>query len=115
MLQLIRDTRCLVPAHPFLNPPVKMELMRRLNDANTDTCLSLASTDMYTFSAVSKRWNMPFTDMCWFEGLVIQVQVPDQLKASFTVRITGHVRQLPLLCDGQTHKVATLSYRREIL
>ena len=90
MLQLISDTRCLVPAHPFLNPPVKMELMRRLNDANTDTCLALASTDMYTFSALSKRWNLPFTDMCWFEGLVIQVQVPDQLKASFTVRITGH-------------------------
>ena len=64
--------------------------MRRLNDANTDTCLSLASTDMYTFSTLSKRWNLSSRDMCWFEGLVIQTQIPDQLKASFTVRITGH-------------------------
>ena len=79
-----------VPAHPVLDPPVKIELMRRLNDANTDTCLSLSSTDMYTFSALSKRWNLPFRDMCWFEGLAIQVHVPDQLKASFSVRITGH-------------------------
>ena len=90
MLQFIRAKCCLVPAHPFLDPPVTMEVMRRLNDANTDTCLSLASTEMHTFSAVSKRWSLPSRDMCWFDGLAIQAQVPDQMKASFTVRITGH-------------------------
>ena len=73
-----------------------MELMRRLNDANTDTCLSLSSSDMYTFSALSKRWSLPPREMCWFEGLVIQAQVPDKLKVSFTVRITGH----GLVCDS---------------
>ena len=72
-----------------------MELMRRLNDANTDTCLSLASTDMYTFSALSGVWIPQPQDSCWFEGLVIQTHVPDQLKASFTVRITGQW----LVCD----------------
>ena len=72
-----------------------MEVMRRLNDAITDTCLSLASTDMYTFSALSGGWSPPPQDICWFEGLVIQAQVPDQLMASFTVRITGH----GLVCD----------------
>ena len=81
---------CLIPADPVLDPPAKMEVMRRLNDADTDTCLSLASTDMYTFSAVSKRWSLPPRDSCWFEGLVIQTHIPGQLKASFTVRITGH-------------------------
>ena len=85
-----------VPAHPFLDPPVTMEVMRRLNDANTDTCLSLASTDMYTYSTLSKRWSLPSRNMCWFDGLRIQAQVPDKLKASFTVRITGH----GLICDN---------------
>ena len=73
-----------------------MEVMRRLNDANTDTCLSLASTDMYTFSALSGGWSPQPQDSCWFEGLVIQTHVPDQLNASFTVRITGHW----LVCDN---------------
>ena len=73
-----------------------MELMRRLNDANTDTCLSLASTDMYTFSALSGRWSPQPQNSCWFEGLVIQTPVADQLKASFTVRVTGH----GLVCDN---------------
>ncbi|KAK2162780.1 hypothetical protein NP493_1489g00022 [Ridgeia piscesae] len=77
-------------ADPVLDPPVPTEVMRRLIDANTDTCLSLASTDMYTFSAVSKRWNLPPRDTCWFEGLVIQTYVPRKLTASFTVRIIGH-------------------------
>ena len=72
-----------------------MEVMRRLDDTNTDTCLSLASTDMYTFSALSGGWSPQPQDSCWFDGLVIQTQVPDQLKASFTVRITGH----GLVCD----------------
>ncbi|KAK2160838.1 hypothetical protein NP493_1623g00036 [Ridgeia piscesae] len=92
----MKFTPGLFPGLPILNPPVTTEVMRRLIDANTDTCLSLASTDMYTFSALSNRWNLPFIDMCWFEGLVIQAHVPYHLKASFTVRITGH----GLVCDN---------------
>ena len=84
------------PAHPFLDPPVNMDVMRRLNDANIDTCLSLASTDMYKFSALSSSWIPEPQDICWFEGLVIQTHVPDQLNASFTIRITGH----DLVCDN---------------
>ena len=85
-----------VPAHPFLDPPVNMDVMRRLNDANTDTCLSLASTDMYKFSALSNGWIPEPQDVCWLQGLVIQTHVPNQLKASFTIRLTGH----GLVCDN---------------
>ncbi|KAK2184233.1 hypothetical protein NP493_275g00009 [Ridgeia piscesae] len=81
---------------PFLDPPVNMDVMRRLNDANNDTCLSLASTDMYKFSALSSSWIPEPQDVCWFEGLVIQTHVPDQLKASYTIRLTGH----SLVCDN---------------
>ena len=83
------------PALPSLVPPVNMAVMRRLNDANTDTCLSLASTDMYKFSALSSGWIPDPQEVCWFQGLVIQTHVPDHLVASFTVRITGH----GLVCD----------------
>ena len=89
------------PAHPFLDPPVNMDVMRRLNDANTDTCLSLASADMYTFSALSSGWIPQPQDVCWFEGLAIQTHVPDQLKASFTIILTGH----GLVCDNSHFNV----------
>ena len=73
-----------------------MEVVRRLYDDNTDTCQSLASTDMYTFSALSGGWSPQPQDICWIDGLVIQTHVPDRLKTSFTVRVAGH----GLVCDN---------------
>ena len=77
-------------APPVLDPPAKMQRSARLNDGNNDTCLSLASIDMYTFSTLSKKWNPQPQYVCLLSGLVIKKFVPDKLKASFTVSITGH-------------------------
>ena len=77
-------------ALPALDPPAKMEHYVHLHDDDNDTCLSLESTDMYTFSALSRQWVPESLDSCWMPGLAIKLCVPAKLNASFTVSITGH-------------------------
>ena len=79
-----------VSALPVLAPPANMEHSVHLHDDNNDTCLSLESTDMYTFSALSMQWIPESLDSCWMPGLAIKLCVPAKLNASFTVSITGH-------------------------
>lgn len=79
-----------VSTQPILDPPAKAEVYVHLNDTNNDTFMSLASTDMYMFSTLSKKWYPQPQHACLLSGLVIKKCVPDKLKATFTVSITGH-------------------------
>ena len=66
-----------------------MEKAVQLNDDNNDTCLVLAQTDMYTWSAGARRWSPQPQGKCVHRGLVINRCVPEAIKTSFTVTITG--------------------------
>ena len=79
-----------VSALSVLDPPAKMEQLVHIYDDNNNTCLSLASTDMYIFSTLSQKWNLQPQHACMLSGLVIKKFVPEHQKASFTVSITGH-------------------------
>ena len=76
-------------SQPVLDPPVKMEKAIHLNDDNNDTCLVLTQTDMYTWSAGARRWSPQPQGKCVHRGLVINRCVPEAIKTSFTVTITG--------------------------
>ena len=92
----------LVLSRPVLDPPVKKEMSVRLTDANNEICLALRDTDHYTFDASTSRWVPHPQHKCWMSGLVIKMCVPDKLKTSFTVTITGH----RLACSSSYFKVA---------
>ena len=79
----------LVPSLPVLDPPVTMEKAVQLNDDNNDTCLVLAQSDMYTWSAGAHRWFPERRGKCFHRGLSISRCVPEAIQASFTVTITG--------------------------
>ena len=73
-----------------MDPPTPMSDRVVLNDDDNDTCISLADTDMYTFSRDAHRWiPQPLAD-CWEPGLSIIQRVPDGIKTTFSVAITGH-------------------------
>ena len=95
--------RCVVASsQPVLDPPVPMEKAVQLNDANNDTCLALAQMDMYTFSVSARRWAPQPRGKCVQPGLIIKKCVPDAIKASFTVMITGR----HLVCSNSYVKVS---------
>ena len=73
----------------LLDPPVTMDEAVQLNDDNNDTCLVLAQTDMYTWSAGAQRWFPERRGRCFHRGLSITRCVPEATKTSFTVTITG--------------------------
>ena len=74
-----------------------------LIDANTDTCLILEDIDMYTFSPSTSQWLPRPQHACWRSGLVIKLRTPDNVNASFAVRITGR----RLVCSKSHMKVMT--------
>ena len=66
-----------------------MDKAVQLNDDNNDTCLVLAQTDMYTWSAGAHRLSPQPQCNSIHTGLIINKCVPEAIKASFTVTITG--------------------------
>ena len=76
-------------SRPLLYPPVTMDKAVQLNDDNNETCLVLAQTDMYTWSTGARRWSPQPQGKCFDCGLVINRCVPQAIKTSFTVTITG--------------------------
>ena len=74
-----------------------------LFDSDNATCLSLQDTPMYSFSSSVNQWLPQPQHACWKSGLVIRV--PITVKASFSVRITGH----SLLCSKSHLKMMTRS------
>ena len=70
-----------------LDPPMSLVKSARLVDTNTETCITLDSSAMYVYSV--GRWNPQPQGKCWFPGLSIKRRVPEAIKASFTVTITG--------------------------
>ena len=86
-----------------MDPPATVEMAMSLIDANNDTCLILEDTEMYTFSPSTSQWLPQPKNACWRTGLVIKTAVPDNIHASFTVRLTGH----RLVCSHSHFKVMT--------
>ena len=72
------------------DPPVKKELLMRLNDGDTATCLDLAHVDHYTWLKDISLWEPEPQDDCWLKGLLIRMPLPGQTKTSFNVSISGH-------------------------
>ena len=70
-----------------LDPPMSLVKSAPLVDTNSDTCVTLDSSAMYVYSV--GRWNPQPQGKCWFPGLSIKIRVPEVMKASFTVTITG--------------------------
>ena len=61
-----------------------------LVDANNDTCLILDDVDVYIFSSSMSQWLPQPQNECWRSILVTKHRLPENIHASFTVRITGH-------------------------
>ena len=78
------------PPPPQAEPPVKKELLMRLIDGDTATCLDLARVDHYTFVASNDCWLPSPQDTCFLTGLAIKARVPKIKKSLFTVTITGY-------------------------
>ena len=76
-------------SRPQFEPPIKPEMLGRLSDDNSETCLSLADTDMYTFQGDSGRWFPRPRSKCWLPGIVINKRVPDINNKLFAVTIVG--------------------------
>ena len=74
-----------------------------LIDTNSDTCLILEETEMYTFLPSTSQWVPQPKNSCWRTGLVIKIRVHAYIHSSFTVRITGH----RLVCSHSHLKVMT--------
>ena len=72
-----------------------------LKDNNNDTCISLSQTDMFTFSPGDRRWTPQPRATCWLTGLTISERVPQSIKTSFSVSITGR----GLVCSKSHMKV----------
>ena len=88
---------------PELDPPNTKEASMSLVDTNPDTCLNLEDIEMYVFSPAQSQWLPRPQNACWRSGLVIKHRVPDNIHASFTVRISGH----RLVCSMSHLKVMT--------
>ena len=86
-----------------LDPPVPATKAVHLIDGDTATCLALAQMDMYTYSASVRRWTPQPRGKCVHPGLTIRRRVPDAMKTSFTITITGR----HLVCSNSHVKVST--------
>ena len=75
---------------PQADPPVKKELLVRVNDGDTATCLDLAHVDHYTFVPSTKGWFPPPQDKCLLPGLLFKARVVSYGSLLYTVRIVGH-------------------------
>ena len=72
-----------------MDPPAPMSERVVLNDADNDTCMSLADTAMYTFSRADGGWiPKPLCDY-WEPGLSIRQRLPDGIETTFSVAVTG--------------------------
>ena len=83
-----------------LDPPMSLEKSAQLVDSNNDTCVTLDNSAMYGYSV--GRWNPQQQGKCWFPGFTIKRRVPETIKASFTVTITGR----RLVCSTSHVEVA---------
>ena len=72
----------------------------QLVDANDDTCVTLDNSAMYVYSV--GLWNPQPQGKCWNPGFTIKRRVPESIKASFTVTITGR----HLVCSTSHIEVA---------
>ena len=90
MCRSIRTLFIAGPLPPQADPPVQKELLMRLNDGDTATCLDLAHVDHYTFVATDDCWLPSPQDTCFLSGLAIKTRVPKKTKSLITVSITGH-------------------------
>ena len=76
-----------------VDPPMSSAKSAQLVDANIDTCVTVDNSAMYVYSGGS--WNPQPQPQpqpqgkCWFPGISIKRRVPEAIKASFTVTITG--------------------------
>ena len=70
-----------------LDPPMSVTKSVQLVDTNNATCITLTTSAMYTFTG--DHWSPEPRQKCWFPGLSIKRRVPEAIKASFTVTITG--------------------------
>ena len=70
-----------------VDPPMTLAKSAQLVDANDDTCVTLNNSPMYVYSV--GRWKPQPQAKCWFSDLSIKRRVPEAIKASFTVTITG--------------------------
>ena len=70
-----------------LDPPMSLVKSAQLVDANNDTCFPLISSIMYIYS--DGQWIPQRRGKCMLGGLTIKRRVPEAIKASFTVTITG--------------------------
>ena len=70
-----------------VDPPMSIEKSAQLVDANDETCVTLDNSAMYVYSV--GLWNPQPQGKCWNPGLTIKRPVPEAIKASFTVTVTG--------------------------
>ena len=78
------------PSPPRSDPPMLWDLLKRLTDNDSDTCLDLLHAKYYTFKASDSHWEPKPQDNCWMKGLAIKVDVPNGIKTAFSVAITGY-------------------------
>ena len=83
-----------------VDPPMSSAKSAQLVDANNDTCVTVDNTAMYVYSV--GRWTPQPQGKCWFPGFTIKRRVPEAIKASFTVTITGR----RLVCSTSHVEVA---------
>ena len=70
-----------------LDPPMSLVKSAVLVDANNDTCFPLVSSMMYIYS--DGKWIPQRKGKCMLGGLTVKRPVPEVIKASFTVTVTG--------------------------
>ena len=70
-----------------VDPPMSLVKSAQLVDANNDTCFPLISSMMYIYT--DGQWIPQRKGKCMLAGLTIRRRVPEAMKASFTVTITG--------------------------
>ena len=83
-----------------MNPPMSLVKSAQLVDANNDTCIALTVSEMYIYSV--GLWNPQPQGKCWNPGFSIKRRMPEAIKASFTVTITGR----HLVCSTSHVEVA---------
>ena len=83
-----------------LDPPISLVKSAQLVYASNETCVTLDNSAMYVYSV--GLWNPQPQGKCWNPGLTIKRPVPEAIKASFTVTITGR----HLVCSTSHIEVA---------
>ncbi|KAK2160933.1 hypothetical protein NP493_1617g00052 [Ridgeia piscesae] len=101
MRELFVKPSCIHPSWTLLTRR-KRQLVW-LTQTQTPSCLNLEDIEMYAFSPAQSQWLPRPQNACWRSGLVIKHRVPDNIHASFTVRISGH----RLVCTMSHLKVMT--------